>query len=76
MAEKLTPWFPGDVKPVYEGVYPRDFGCLGPGFSKFDGHQWLLGCNNPDDAAVATLPSHCQSLPWRGLAQDPSKEGV
>lgn len=75
MSEKLTPWFPGTVKPVHEGVYQRDYGDpIGTGFSRFDGRKWFLGFNDPEEAAASTIITTHPNLPWRGLAQDPSKE--
>lgn len=68
----LTPWFPGDVEPVREGVYQRMYDndpndlrwCF------WDG-DWHVGYGLIEHAATfrkgfAHHPAHRQ-LPWRGV---------
>lgn len=73
--EKLTPWFPGNVKPLRKGVYERDWLDDGPKwFSHWNGKTWRAGDDIAEVAASAentNLISDHQKLPWRGLAQDP-----
>lgn len=72
---KLTPWFPGDVKPARPGVYKRKrpvglraFGC----FSYWDGRRWRMSSSSLKEAGtLPRTPSLFQQLPWRGLTQDP-----
>lgn len=75
----LTPWYPGDTKPVRVGVYERDWGAdhalVKFGFSYFDGLHWCAGCTTPQYAArEGRVQGHSdhQTLPWRGLAFDPA----
>lgn len=68
LKQKLTPWFPADVKPVRVGLYQREYDInsftLIPDL--WDGTNWiLLGINgNHLGEAIAARP-------WRGLASDP-----
>ena len=63
---KKTPWFPGDAKPVRDGVYEREWvAVLHPIPSLWNGRCWSI------DTRDGTLVSRWQALPWRGLAQDP-----
>ena len=67
---KLTPWFPGSVKPVHVGVYQRTWKSLP--FSFWDGRQWLLaGYEKRDAMGHSNIPSSAQSVPWRGLSEKP-----
>jgi hypothetical protein len=68
---KLTPWFPGDVKPVHEGVYLVEVqGHLR--FSKWTGSNWNYLSSDKDVAACATsISGYTQARKWRGLAQEP-----
>lgn len=74
MTEKLTPWFPGDVKPVRMGAYMRKYEDGMTVYCKWNGLCWLCAASTARNAANETVPSGWQSLPWRGLAQDPAKE--
>ena len=78
----LTPWFPGDVKPVHIGVYQRDFGGLGNRkYAYWDGEHWSWSESTPELAAKWGASkwrtnigafSSLQSNPvirWRGLAK-------
>lgn len=72
---KLTPWFPGDVKPVRPGVYQQLSGNRDEfGYQRWDGRRWCLWCRKADDAARSRLvaASGFQNDPWRGLAEKPS----
>lgn len=73
--EKLTPWFPGNVKPVRKGVYERDWLDGGPQwFSYWDGKNWCFGDETAEGAKYAANMLHTSAhtnFPWRGLAQDP-----
>lgn len=67
-----TEWYPGDTKPVRDGVYERD---IGPGtmFAKFSKAQWYFSASWVVGAAESTVVSNYQNeFPWRGLAQDPA----
>lgn len=78
----LTPWFPGDVKPVHIGVYQRDFGGVGNlKYAYWDGEYWRWSEPTPDHAAEwGTFPGrgygHGKSpvqfgptIRWRGLTE-------
>jgi hypothetical protein len=70
---KLTPWFPGHVKPVRVGVYERlyDEESGGPQALRcnFDGLRWSVHLECSGDKSHV---SGYQNLRWRGLA---SKDG-
>lgn len=77
----LTPWFPGDVKPVHIGVYQRDFGGVGNRkYAYWDGKHWRWSNNTPEGAAewapildpglgVCSPAQSYPSIRWRGLAE-------
>ena len=69
--QKLTPWFPLEVKPVRRGVYETEFDTF-RGFSRWTGKKWA----NQDPAAerARLLPASgaVQDKRWRGLAEDPN----
>jgi hypothetical protein len=73
---KLTPVFPGRVKPARVGVYMRTvspttrFRMVGK-FSLWDGTMWRFSCKTPEEAALAMTTSTMQDLPWQGLAEEP-----
>jgi hypothetical protein len=73
--QKVTPWFPGTVKPARRGVYERDWLDGGPNwFSYWNGKKWGSGDNDAEGAAQhenTDVISDHQKLPWRGLAQPP-----
>lgn len=81
--EKVTPWFPGAVKPARKGVYQRDYIddvrlIDDIRFNYWDGRNWRWPARSAELAAdfnEGWLKSGFQSLPWRGLASDP-KGGV
>jgi hypothetical protein len=69
----LTPWFPGSMTPVREGVYQREvhFGIVR--YSLWDGHQWCSYSGKPADAAAMSDRSMVRAVEarWRGLAEQP-----
>ena len=72
MSKKLTPWFPGDVKPVRVGHYERDWDGdgnalkLSPDF--WNGDSWEAVYFVGDRERSKYTP---QDHPWRGLAEKP-----
>ena len=63
---KLTPWFPGTVKPVRVGVYERlyntqTFYCL------WDGEYWHVWATTQVAAEKVFGFSAYQNFPWRGV---------
>lgn len=71
----LTPWFPGDVKPVHVGVYPRDIGGWGISYSYWNGKFWeLWGLTVNDAFANCLMKSLYQNEPWRGLTEPAQQE--
>lgn len=70
--QKLTPWFPGHVKPVRPGVYQVD-GNFGMGWKNWDGSHWLAFHYTSVYAVAESSISVTQDMPWRGLASDPKK---
>lgn len=71
MSKKLTPWFPGDVKPVRAGVYETDSEQIGGTrtFQRWTGKQWGL-CTS-DASFAPPFMSAYQNPKWRGLAKKP-----
>lgn len=69
----LTPWFPGNIKPIHTGVYQRNYGksqikeledityCL------WDGENWKVWGFTVEDASLEVWKSSMQNLPWRGI---------
>lgn len=75
--EQFTNWFDWFIEPVREGVYeiinvePNGDGVAG--FAYFDGANWGLRSNSPDDAVLSysmfgAEPDICPDL-WRGLSE-------
>lgn len=68
--QKLTEWFPANVKPVRKGFYQREYESEWMiGYCDFwDGEEWIL-------MSITGLPTGpvTTQLRWRGLASDPSK---
>lgn len=62
--EKLTEWYPPEIKPVHVGYYQRRyvFGLLYKEW--WTGQKWT-------SSTTDTTPCTCQHLPWRGLAEKP-----
>lgn len=74
---KVTPWFDGNVRPVYPGVYQRNYGYGGLkdpdiGYCLYDGKLWMVWGNTAERASKYSRNCYMQSLPWRGLANDPA----
>lgn len=67
---KLTPWFPGHIKPARKGVYATD-----ASFSTFqywDGAWWGLYMPTPATAFKERhTASRMQNVQWCGLAEPP-----
>lgn len=75
---KLTPWFPGDVKPARPGVYERCYAQDMPGemqpmkcYCYWNGKQWMTYESTPEAAAREVVVSDWQHEWWRGLAEQP-----
>lgn len=71
---KLTPWFPGAIKPVRPGVYQqKSGGGHMVGYQRWDGMRWFLWIEDPDGAANQTFSAADgrQNDDWRGLAEQP-----
>lgn len=70
---KLTPWFPGEVKPVRRGVYERFTPTEStPTFQHWNGEFWGFRGSCIDDAAHGIDKSVFQfEHKWRGLASKP-----
>ncbi|HQR98119.1 MULTISPECIES: hypothetical protein [unclassified Polaromonas] len=77
--QKLTPWFPGGVKPVRDGVYEAEWdyedSCI-VYYNYFDGLHWHSGQIYLQDARpeYPRLPGRLGGhIPksWRGLAVKP-----
>jgi len=72
---KLTPWFPGTVKPARPGVYQREFPTFVL-FAEWTGRRWLAGRFTARCARVMCVvsnqqPSDPDCTRWRGLAEEP-----
>lgn len=67
---KLTPWFSGDVKPVRDGVYQRQYSSGGLYFCMWSKGYWRFPADTPDDARIEIARSLEQKQPsWRGIAR-------
>lgn len=67
---KETPWYPGSIKPVRDGVYKRRFTpVMSAVFSKFKGGRWHFFSETPKGAARVPGVSACQNEDWCGLAE-------
>ena len=64
---KLTPWFPGTVKPARVGVYEREYGQDDFLYCRWDGKYWHAWALTPKRAEKAYVLSALQNLPWRGV---------
>ena len=67
--EKLTPWFPGNVKPARAGVYETKLGLFG-GYSRWTGKFRTDTEQTKKDANRCSLRG-AQAKQWRGLATPP-----
>lgn len=76
--QKLTPWFPGDVKPVRVGYYIREYLISDlsaiPDF--WDGAEWHIGFGANRDGVLchSSISVRQDSRRWRGLAEPPKEE--
>jgi hypothetical protein len=76
-APKLTPWFPGNIKPVRPGVYETKWiyetggsASSAGGFSRWTGSRWMD--TGPDvEFAARIITTGYHSKQWRGLAEPP-----
>jgi hypothetical protein len=69
---KLTPWFPGTVKPARVGVYERKHAEGVYAWSRWSGKYWIATAwLRAENANARRGKSGYQALPWRGLASDP-----
>jgi hypothetical protein len=76
---KLTDWFPAEARPTLPGAYQRDYRKskkgdrdIGVTYSYWNGYYWSLFGGTPVIAKNwQGYKSAHQSLPWRGLAEQP-----
>lgn len=66
---KLTKWYPGNVKPVRDGVYQRDYGEGEIVFCLFKSRSWYWCSDTIKGAEAEITPSLNQQVPWRGIAK-------
>lgn len=72
---KLTPWFPGGVKPARVGIYEREWpDLIGPFYARWDGFYWGLSRKTVDEAigAIDHWEIAHPDRRWRGLASNPA----
>jgi hypothetical protein len=68
MSKKLTPWFPGHVKPAHIGFYERDYHIVEAELADYwDGDDWWVVPNGCPEERYLGAPV----CPWRGLAEKP-----
>lgn len=67
--EKVTEWYPANVKPVHVGVYEVET-ALGRYFRLWDGKRWHWGGDTPNDALRGGVLERGPD-PWRGLRSKP-----
>lgn len=75
--QRVTRAFPGRTQPVYPGVYQRLIG----GHWRFAywserSKLWFQSALTAETAASAATVASNPESPWRGLAEDPSREGT
>lgn len=71
MNQKLTPWYPGHIKPARPGVYQQLSGFRkSVGYQFWDGVSWYSWEATPEKAAESKckVAISWQSDKWRGLA--------
>lgn len=71
MKPKLTEWFGPKVKPTKVGFYERRYGSNACN-DFWDGRQFII---IEESTRRKVGPALCE-LEWRGLAEDPDKEGA
>lgn len=69
---KLTPWFPPDVKPVRKGIYEIKTP-FGQRYSTWLGNKWSYWSADLDKAkGMSGIGDHgLNRYHWRGLAEKP-----
>lgn len=82
MAQKLTPEFPENIKPVRRGLYPVRYerrlnpGTFVTGFAWWTGWRWGMSSHLPEVAASRPYRRGAktarQDKRWRGLASPPA----
>jgi len=80
-AEKVTPWFPPDVKPLSDkehiGPYETEERMIGTWYRYWDGKRWGAGCNTiPGAIDLKDISFACQYNRWRGLSRNPNERGA
>lgn len=78
MSKKLTPWFPGDVKPVRSGVYfvrqlsndCKSGDVIFEGYCYWSGVRWGSVTLEKAHAKKLAVPPGFQNKPWRGLTKE------
>lgn len=76
MTAKLTPWFPGHIKPVRVGVYqlPSGGGEKETGFQYWNGSAWGMWTFTATTAYLfrgSLANDMYQNDKWHGLAKEP-----
>lgn len=69
-APKLSPVFPGHIKPVHAGPYKRKY-AYGWRYCYFENHWCVASQTIAGAMENAPTASINQSLPWRGLSKKP-----
>lgn len=67
MSKKLTPWFPGEIKPLHKGRYNASHWRNAASFFVWDGRYWRF----PKGVDLAGQKCFSQNKEWRGLAKKP-----
>lgn len=70
--QKLTDWFPADVKPVNVGWYEREYAAqyIQEMFDWWDGKQfWLFGGSKRKHPNFAKMEPASSNRRWRGLTE-------
>lgn len=72
---KLTPWFPGHVKPVRKGLYQQHSPSGFLGYQYWDGKSWYGWSEEKSGAKhlheIGRVVAACfANDPWRGLTKD------
>ena len=72
-----TPWFPGNIKPAYPGVYETRETDNDKFYNYFDGENWYWGSKAPDEARkddpMAQEKQKELVVKWRGLSINTEK---
>lgn len=76
MAYKLTPWFPGAMKPKRSGFYQVQDHAMNCGCcwirAHWDGEDWHTDLHTKPHFRTLLFQGHVKR--WRGLAQKPSND--